>query len=807
MIILQKLPIGLRPPSYYFNYAPIVIQALFHITAFQSAVLSFRPVPADWGTPDNYWKGQGECIPGYITIEKKTAFEQPERITKKQEEEEEKDYNNIDENDVQEGLSESPQEEIVEREVKAIPKCLQTLGEMQKLFAFLGNTKRGYGSVSDYTKALNTRTNFWDEDDVHFESFLDLLINRLLECDVLSNVSSLKQKFKSYKSDTNDCGSTYKYTSFETTSPILFIVLENRHKLNYEYQIDTTIYLDRYMDYNKEQSIQGFQKMQTYQMDIKKSQAEIDKLKGDIRCVSKRDLLDESIKYFKDKQESDINDDDLNALDYILKTVKQKMTIRLEQMETLLKERKREIYAIFDREDMKKKPYKLRATFHHDGKTGTGHYWAYIWVESKEENLLEDIPAEGGWFRFCDASVIPAKEEDIFNDPVPPFSFVYVDDSLPHYTKNEIYECVPDELKQFIKQDNVLFEQEISMYDRTSNAAYPIYDDNWFTEKTEEYQIEQTTFDDTNSIGTAVGQTYTDTDNKNINCSQKFIGQGYAKLKDQANHKIIETSGYASDDYRLLMNFETFLAKSQNQMSLEHLYLLYTVSEDGDQCIKEEASKDDEVLKPAWHQYECYLSVGERVTQALYYFVKQEYQIALQLLLDAKRAEAAWKTRLMLDLDMLNAYSGIDTISFSPLYEAYGKKCLEVLNKAAFAKALNESYRSRGLEDALRLAHQAHAIIGPDAISNDSTYESLRELWLRFGEQDNSNKLTDDQANLLNTLVMTYLEGQSGQSGEDVNKAESLVFDASKECDDRPLWERYKQISYQAEQLLKEISS
>ena len=91
------------------------------------------------------------------------------------------------------------------------------------------------------------------------------------------------------------------------------------------------------------------------------------------------------------------------------------------------------------------------------------------------------------------------------------------------------------------------------MYDRTSNAAYPIYDDNWFTEKTEEYQIEQTTFDDTNSIGTAVGQTYTDTDNKNINCSQEFIGQGYAKLKDQANHKIIETSGYASDDYRLLM--------------------------------------------------------------------------------------------------------------------------------------------------------------------------------------------------------------------------------------------------------------
>lgn len=155
-----------------------------------------------------------------------------------------------------------------------------------------------------------------------------------------------------------------------------------------------------------------------------------------------------------------------------------------------------------------------------------------------------------------------------------------------------------------------------------------------------------------------------------------------------------------------------------------------------------------------------------------------------------------------------NAWKYIKRAIFFTIWDYHVLNSLfQVLNKAAFAKALNESYRSRGLEDALRLAHQAHAIIGPDAISNDSTYESLRELWLRFGEQDNSNKLTDDQANLLNTLVMTYLEGQSGQSGEDVNKAESLVFDASKECDDRPLWERYKQISYQAEQLLKEISS
>ncbi|KAG1068361.1 hypothetical protein G6F42_026385 [Rhizopus arrhizus] len=66
---LDDLPIGLRPPSYNFAYSPIVVQALFHVTAFQEAVLSFRPTPYAWGAPKNYWKGFGEPVPGYIMRE------------------------------------------------------------------------------------------------------------------------------------------------------------------------------------------------------------------------------------------------------------------------------------------------------------------------------------------------------------------------------------------------------------------------------------------------------------------------------------------------------------------------------------------------------------------------------------------------------------------------------------------------------------------------------------------------------------------------------------------------------------------
>lgn len=79
-----------------------------------------------------------------------------------------------------------------------------------------------------------------------------------------------------------------------------------------------------------------------------------------------------------------------------------------------------------------------------------------------------------------------------------------------------------------------------------------------------------------------------------------------------------------------------------------------------------------------WDEYEIYLSVGEMIVQALSYFVKQEFSFALQSLLDAKRLEASWKTQVMLDMDISNAFSGLATISFNTIVETYGKQCLKV---------------------------------------------------------------------------------------------------------------------------------
>lgn len=61
--------------------------------------------------------------------------------------------------------------EVIDNELQLMPKCLQALAEMQKLFAFLGNSKRLYGSCSHYVRALTVKlaTRNWESNDKTFE--------------------------------------------------------------------------------------------------------------------------------------------------------------------------------------------------------------------------------------------------------------------------------------------------------------------------------------------------------------------------------------------------------------------------------------------------------------------------------------------------------------------------------------------------------------------------------------------------------------------------------------------------------------
>ncbi|KAI7896243.1 uncharacterized protein EV154DRAFT_412048 [Mucor mucedo] len=561
--------------------------------------------------------------------------------------------------------------------------------------------------------------------------------------------------------------------------------------------------------------------MDLCRQEIKNAKAEIERLKASNALgMDKRDVLRRTLDYFEQKEQEEGNEEGLESLKYVLNSVKDKIDARLADLENIILDQADKMHQVFDKDDMKENGYELRASFHHDGKDGTGHYWAYIWVEPMEPNLLQDIPSEGGWFRFCDAYVIASSETELYNDPYPPFALMYANETIPKYTQDQLSECIPESLKGFISADNDFLYQEIQAKERTNDQGTASListsdDDVEFAEKQDsanclDLESSSATFDDNISVGTAVGHT---TNEYSEPQQYSFTGQGFSKLKERVNSKIMQVVDFDSDDYRLLMSFENFLARTQNQLLLEHLYLLYSSDEVSwikNQLVDEEASKTDDELKIIWHEYETFINIAGMVTQALSYFANQDFSSALQSLLDAKRHEASWKDGLLLDLDVSSAFSGLTTISFNNIVEKYGKECLKILNKAAYKKASNESYRTRGLEDAIRIAYQAQTIIGPDNIQTDQIYQSLGELWLTFTEQQNvGSSLTDTQVELLNTLVMTYLEGQGGGSIGIPSRGESPVDNSvdDEKDNDLPLWQKYQQVCSQSEHVLTTLSN
>jgi hypothetical protein len=252
---------------------------------------------------------------------------------------------------------------------------------------------------------------------------------------------------------------SYKFTTFKQTPPILMAMLDNRSavpqkKAHQKYIIDKTIYMDRYMMDKKDKALEGFKRMDTCRREILTSRAEMEKLKNDnTLSMDKRDLLIHTLNYFEQRKEDnevgeeEIDEGSLELLKSVLGSVKEKIDSRLEDLENVILEQKEKMHHIFDTEDMKDNAYELRASFHHDGKSGTGHYWAYIYIEPSQDSLFEDIPSEGGWYKFCDAYVTAATESEIYNDPVPPFALMYVSADLPKFTKEQLYECLPVELR------------------------------------------------------------------------------------------------------------------------------------------------------------------------------------------------------------------------------------------------------------------------------------------------------------------------------------------------------------------------
>ncbi|KAI8079580.1 uncharacterized protein B0P05DRAFT_541189 [Gilbertella persicaria] len=783
----DHIPIGLRPPLYNFAYVPIVLQALFHITAFRHAVLSFRPFPSGWGTPQYYWRGLGDPVPIDMI---QTTTTTPPPVTVK-----EGSLIPLDSPEAtpmaQLSLEDAP---IVKPTYEPMSRLMRSFAELQKLFGYMQHTKRAYAHSYHLVKALNQKERSpreWEYTDVSFEGFLDMLIQCLVQVDeqstqatqtdfvpIFRNLFLLKARIEYKQESDYDDDEVYylsirldhgmdsfhacldpliyvdndRFTTFKQIPPLLWVVLENRtspHTTDLPYTIDTTIYMDRYMQEDQKRALEGFKKIESSRKQIVALEAQIQALEGNAG-LSRLDILTHTMTYFKDRQE---------MVD-ILSTVQQSIQARLTSLKNKVKEIKQDMTHAF--EDMKQHPYDLRATLHHDGKHGTGHYWAYVYVEPSEISLLPDIPVEdkGGWFKFCDASVVPVSDQAMLDDPTPPFSLLYASQAIPQFTRDQLSQCVPQTLFDFVQLDHTLLEQEIEEDMKHSTTSSSLY------------------FDDTGSVGTAVPAE-----------SQVFTGESLHQLKTTVEQRMEQVTELSGHDPIFLKSFEAFLARSQNQSALEHFYLLYSSEKNS---LDEEASLSDPELEIIWQEYNRYLNVGQWIVQALDYFVQKDYSRAVDALLATKQQEDLWKTQLMLNQDVYQAYHGLEALSFQPLIERYGKACVQIMNDTAYAKACQPSYRTRGLEDGIRLAQQAQAMIGSDPIAK----EALSEKWLSFTERSD---LTDHEAELLTKLIMTWLEGQATDNKQ---QPEEFTYSSLE-----PLWKTYQHLCTESELLLLQINT
>ncbi|KAG0166841.1 hypothetical protein DFQ30_006655 [Apophysomyces sp. BC1015] len=684
--VTNDLPVGLRPPSYNYSYTPVLIQALFNISLFRYSVLLFCPTPYTWGSPKNYWKGVGESVPGYILERKADCDSDADTDT------------------------DTDTAEDRETELKSIPNYVQ--------------------------------------DPLIYESYDDQ------DDDSNGSVASDESMPESAR---------YKITTFQQIPPILLILLENRdgewmknNNTNEKgYIVDDTIYLDRYLLENKEKSLKTYRLAEQWRKEIRRARSEISKLQGvhDKSKLDKQEILQAAIDFLEERSHESTNDEiasePLRSTQRILSEVQHDIKKRLAELQQLESNRQEAIKNLFKEPEMQRKPYDLCSTLHHDGMSGTGHYWAYIRVSSREPDFSMGTFGGGQWYRFCDASVVPVTEFEVLSEPVAPFA-------------------------QFVNEDNEDLSQEEEAYNNADNAAKHFEKLN-LPPSSDGASATLDDDDDDFSVGTAIGPS-----GEMPAEQQRYSSSGkmFTKLKEAARERLEVASKYPGEDHRFLKSLDMFIAKTNNSRALEHLLLTCMDEDDLTQRVEEcfdeedddaegildkkasvcltEARKDPD-LQPICQEFDSYIRIAQTITQALFLFAREDYQNALQYFIATKRGEWAWRTHLMFDNDLTSAYPGLETFNFSRIIEKFGRACIQILSDAAYRKASDPAYRIRGLEDAINVVHGAHAIIGPETISNDSTFNEMRELWLGL-LQDTS--FSDEQQVLLNTLVMTFLEDQ-----------------------------------------------
>uniref|UniRef100_A0A1A7XM86 Ubiquitin carboxyl-terminal hydrolase 25 n=1 Tax=Iconisemion striatum TaxID=60296 RepID=A0A1A7XM86_9TELE len=130
----------------------------------------------------------------------------------------------------------------------------------------------------------------------------------------------------------------------------------------------------------------------------------------------------------------------------------------------------RTIDLMYSDKSMMQVPYRLHAVLVHEGQANAGHYWAYIYD-----------PHQRCWMKYNDISVTKSSWEELVRDSfggyrnASAYCLMYINDKKPFLIEEEFdketgqilsgMDKLPPDLKQYVMEDNELFDKEIEEWD------------------------------------------------------------------------------------------------------------------------------------------------------------------------------------------------------------------------------------------------------------------------------------------------------------------------------------------------------
>nr|XP_061801877.1 ubiquitin carboxyl-terminal hydrolase 25-like isoform X2 [Nerophis lumbriciformis] len=161
-----------------------------------------------------------------------------------------------------------------------------------------------------------------------------------------------------------------------------------------------------------------------------------------------------------------ITEEELRVLEGCLHRWRSEVENDTRDLQESIKRIHRTIELMYSDKSMLQVPYRLHAVLVHEGQANAGHYWAYIYD-----------PHQRCWMKYNDISVTKSSWEELVRDSfggyrnASAYCLMYINEKKPFLIEEEFdketgqilsgMDKLPPDLKQYVKEDNELFDKEI----------------------------------------------------------------------------------------------------------------------------------------------------------------------------------------------------------------------------------------------------------------------------------------------------------------------------------------------------------